>query len=109
MMPIDDSATNPLRRPQPDLAIRTTADQPRFRRVPPQIQHAQPIRNLMPTQHLERYDERVLHQVAVHGPVEDLDGAVVGCRGKERVGPVVCDGTEGLGVVPAPGSAIRST
>lgn len=66
-----------LRRPQPDLPIGTTTNQPRLRRVPPQIQHAQPIRNLMPTQHLERHNERVLHQVAVHGPMEDLDGAVV--------------------------------
>jgi hypothetical protein len=53
----------------------------------------------VPAEDLERDDQRVLHQVGVHRRMEDLDGAVVRGAGEEGEGRVVCDGSEGLGVV----------
>lgn len=86
--------------PHPDLPIRSRTDQPGFSRVPLHIQHAEAVLDVMPAQDLERDDQRVLHQVRIDGPVEDLDGTVVRGRGEEGVRPVVNDRSESLGMIP---------
>lgn len=67
--------------------------------MPPEIQHAQPILDLMASEDLERDDQRVLHQVGVDGSVEDLNGAVVRSRCEQRISSVVGDCTQGFGVI----------
>lgn len=67
--------------------------------MPPEIQHAQSILDLVAPENLEWNDKRVLHQVRVDGSVKDLDRAVIRGGCEERVGSVVGDGTQGLCVV----------
>jgi hypothetical protein len=87
--------------PHAYLSIGTRTDQPGFRRVPLDVQHAEPVLDVVPTQDFERDDQRVLHEVRVDGPVEDLDRAVVRSRSEEGIRSVVNDGSESLGVVSA--------
>jgi hypothetical protein len=68
--------------------------------VPLDIQHTQTVLDVMPSQYLERYDQRVLHEVRVDGSVEDLNGAIVRGGGEEGVGSVVDDRSKRFGMVP---------
>jgi hypothetical protein len=68
--------------------------------VPAHVEDAEPAPNGVPTEDLERDDERVLHEVRVDGAVEDVDRAVVRARCKQRVGRVVVDRADGTGLVP---------
>mmetsp|Transcript_49560 Transcript_49560/g.105315 ORF Transcript_49560/g.105315 Transcript_49560/m.105315 type:complete len:289 (-) Transcript_49560:1771-2637(-) len=47
-------------------------------------QRAQPLRRRVTPQHLHRNDQRIPHQVAVHGRVEDVHGPVVAGAGHQR-------------------------
>ena len=71
--------------PHPDRAICPAAHQPRQPIEPLHPEHAQPIRDRVPAQDLQRHDQRVRQQVVVYAAVEDLDRPVVGCRGEEWV------------------------
>lgn len=63
--------------PDGNSAICSCADKPWLLRNPSNLQHAQPITYIMPTQDLERHDERIREEVAIHTGVEDLDRAVI--------------------------------
>src|SRR6266702_1208860 len=63
--------------PDGDGAICSRADQPWLLGNSSNLQHAQTITDIMPTQDLERHDERICKEVAVHTRMEDLDRAVI--------------------------------
>ena len=88
-----------LRTPQPDLAVRSTADQPWLLGMPSDVQHSQTLCYSVSAQNLERDDERVLHQVGVDRCVEDLNRAVVTGRGEEGKCGVESNAAERAGVV----------
>jgi len=71
-----------LMAPHRDGAICPCANQPWLLWHPFDLQYAQPLAHLVPTQDLERYDERIREEVAVYTCVEDLDRAIVGRRRK---------------------------
>ena len=63
--------------PDGNGAICSCADQPWLLGNPSNLQHPQTITHIMPTQNLERHDERICEEVAKHTSMEDLDRAVV--------------------------------
>lgn len=67
--------------------------------MPPEVQHAQTVLDLVSPQNLERDNQRVLHQVGVDGSVENLDRTVIRGRCKERICSMVGDRTKSLCMV----------
>lgn len=71
--------------PDDNGAICPRADQPWLFGNPSNLQDAQTIMHIMPTQDLERHDERICEEVAIHTSVEDLDRAVIRRRRKQWI------------------------
>jgi hypothetical protein len=67
------------------MPVRTRAYKPRMARDPAHLEHAEALTDLVPTQDLERHDERVCHEVVVHARMEDLNRAIVAARRKQWV------------------------
>jgi len=63
--------------PDGNGAICSCADQPWLLGNPSNLQYAQTITHIMSTQDLERHDERICEEVAVHARMEDLNRAVI--------------------------------
>jgi hypothetical protein len=64
------------------------------------VKDSQVIGDFMSFEDLQRDNEGVLHKVVVDHGVENVDGAVVGSRGEQRVFGVEVHGSHGPAVVP---------
>ena len=89
-----------LRTPQPHLAVGGTTDQPRFLRVPPQIQHPQSLLRRMAPQYLERHNKRIKHVIIIHRRVEDVDIPVVRTRSEQRQSRVESHSSQRARMIP---------
>mmetsp|Transcript_540 Transcript_540/g.1457 ORF Transcript_540/g.1457 Transcript_540/m.1457 type:complete len:209 (-) Transcript_540:233-859(-) len=78
---------------------------PRLSGVERHVKYPGVVDNVMATQHLDRHDERVAHQVSVHGAVEHVHCGVVAAACKERVGAV--EGAPAHRVVVVPQRLVR--
>lgn len=66
--------------------------------VPINVQNTKLVDYLVASEHLDRNDRGVLHQVADNLAVEDLEGSVITGIGEERQAAVILDGSDGFGV-----------
>lgn len=63
------------------------------------VENSQVVYDFVAAQNLERYDERVGHEVIVYGAVEYLYGSIVRGSGKEGILGVILDGANRVCVV----------
>lgn len=75
----------PSGHPKPGLAVGAGRDEPREGRVPLDVEDSEPVADAVAAEDFERDNEGVLQKIRVDGPVEDVDGAIVGARREERV------------------------
>lgn len=69
--------------------------------MPFYIQHPKRLFNRVPSQHLQRHDQRILHEVAKHFPMKNLHRAIIARRTEQRqAAMVILDAANGLLMIP---------
>jgi hypothetical protein len=76
--PEEQSTVSPyLVAPYRDIAIGTSAHQPRVTTAPLHLKYTKPFFDIMPSQNFDWHNERISHEIVKYFRMENLDGTII--------------------------------